>query len=172
MKRIPLLLAGLAVLFILFGFGPVALADEAQAQTQGTRVAVWVQVSAPPGVDEGRVTRTVFESMARALEAVERVDLIAPERTMEALRRLHVGHRPTPGEIRALARALHADRIVLVSVAIREGFRVTMQATVFHADGHIMMGVRVTTAAERLSEALERAVRSLMGSLLPALIRR
>lgn len=172
MKRVTPLLAALAALFSVFGMGPVALADEGQAQTQGSRVAVWVQVSAPPGVNEGQIARTVFESMARALEAVERVELIAPERTQEAIQRLHVGHRPTPGEIRALARALNADRIVLVSVAIREGFRVSLQATVFHADGHVMVEVRVTTAAERLSEALERAVRSLMGSLIPALIRR
>jgi|GEM_PF-6910450 len=167
--------AGLAVLFILlglFGFGPIARADGAQAQAQGSRVAVWVEVSAPPDADEGQIVQTVFASMARALEAVERVELIAPERTMEAIHRLHIGRQPSPREIQALARALHADRIVILNVSIRDRFRVTMRATVFGADGHPMVEVRVTTAAERLGEALERAVRSLMGSLLPALIRR
>jgi len=172
MKGVPLLSAGLAVLFILLGFGPVALADGGQTQTQGSRVAVWVQVSAPPGVDEGQVARTVFEAMARALESADRVELIAPERTREAIHRLDIGRRPSPQEIRALARALRADRIVIVNVSIRDGFRVALQAAVFHADGHVMLEVRVTTAAEALSRALERAVRSLMGSLIPALVGR
>ena len=172
MKRATPLLAGLAALFILFGFGPVALAEEAQTQTQGTRVAVWVQVSTPPGLDAERIARTVFESMARALEAVDRVELIAPERTMEAIHRLHIGRQPTPREIRALARALHADRIVILNVSIRDRFRVTMRAAVFGADGHLLVELRVTAFAEQLSHALERAVRSLIGSLIPVLVRR
>ena len=172
MKRVTPLLAGLAALFILFGFGPVARAEEAPTQTQGTRVVVWVQVSAPPGVDEERIARTVFEAMARALESVERVELVAPERTMEAIHRLRIGRPPTPREIRALARALHADRIVILNVSIRDRFRVTMRAAVFGADGHVLVELRVTAFAGRLSHALERAVRSLMESLIPALVRR
>lgn len=137
------------------------------------RVAVFVQVSTPPGtdLDRGRIATGILEKVLRNLEATREIVVVVPEEANAALHRLGIGPDPSPRQIRALARALRVDRLVFLRVAVRDHFTVAIHAAVFTADGQLAFEMRTLIFSPRLEEALERAVRTLLDRLVPALLR-
>jgi hypothetical protein len=164
MKQVALVVGLLAVLFIAVGVS--GLASE-------KRVAVFVQVSTPPSSDLNgeRIAENILRMVLRNLEATREMGIVAPEEANAVLHRLGIGPDPSPREIRALARALKVDRVVFLRVAVRDHFTVAIHAAAFAADGHLVFEMRTSIFAPRLEEAIERAVRTLLDRLVPALLR-
>jgi hypothetical protein len=164
MKRAVSIVGLLIAVFAAVGF--VALAEEQQ------RVAILVHVSAPPDLESREIGDAVLRLITRDLGNVEGIVLIASDEVVEAARRMGIGPEPTAREIRALARVLRADRVVLLQVTMRDHFAVIIHAAGFSAQGRLIFEFRLSAFAPQLNTALERAVRFLLDKLVPALLRR
>ena len=145
-------------------------ADEDDAHS--ARVAVVVQVSAAPIVDEAVVARAALRHLSEAFAESERLTLIDPEATQQAARRIQLGARLAPRGIHRLADALDADRVVVVRLGLRDEFRVRVQGIVFNPRGRELFEFRTAVGARELGDAVELMGNVLVQHLLPALLKR
>lgn len=165
MRKATLIIGLLALAIVALALGPSANAAEK------ARVALLVHVSAPPAIQTERLRTEVIQAVARGLEPVQDIELIAPGKVAVAAHRLDVGHRLTPPEVRALARALKADRIVLLRVTVKDRFVVAVGVEVFTAQAERIFALHTKGAARQLDRALAQAMRSLLEHLIPALLK-
>lgn len=169
MTRRMMVTAGLALMLMLGVVIPMQAAEG--DQTRSARVAVVVQVSAPPIVDGAVVAGAALRHLGEAFKDSEKLTLIDPERTQQATRRLGLGARPSERAIRALADALEAERVVIVRLDVRDGFQVALQGRVFNARGQERFEFHTTVGARELDDAIERMGNVLVHHLLPALLK-
>lgn len=170
MTRKMLLTVGLAMVIALGIVVPMQAA--ADQQTRTARVAVVVQVSAPPIVDEAVVAVAALRHLGEAFKDVEKLTLVDPGKTQQAARRIELGAKPTPRKLHRLAEVLEADRVVIVRLNVRDQFQIRVQGIIFNARGQELFEFHTTVGARELDEAIERMGNVLVHHLLPALLKR
>lgn len=170
MTRTMWLTVGLVTVLALGLAVPGQAADEDEARKAS--VAVVVQVSAPPIVDEAVVAGGALRRLNDAFKQSERLMLVDPERTQQVARRIELGAKLTPREVHRLADVLEADRVVVVRLNLRDQFQIRVQGLIFNGRGQELFEFHTTVGARELETAIERMGNVLVEHLLPALLRR